>query len=142
MPPDYLLTAIPAPTGRVFRASQHRLFKRPSDLAGGRPHPLHLPLPVYHPQGERNSQQNTRYGILMLMTTKLKELLERAETWPDNAQEEAVASLEAIEAELAGEAGLSTDDRKALEASADDVRHGRFATQSEVQGVFGRYRRV
>ncbi len=78
----------------------------------------------------------------MLMTTKLKELLERAETWPDNAQEEAVASLEAIEAELAGEAGLSTDDRKALEASADDVRHGRFATQSEVQGVFGRYRRV
>ncbi len=76
------------------------------------------------------------------MTTKLKELLERAETWPDNAQEEAVASLEAIEAELAGESGLSTEDRTALEQSADDVRHGRFASESDMRGVFGRFRRV
>jgi len=76
------------------------------------------------------------------MTTKLKELLERAGTWPDDAQEEAVASLEAIEAELAGEAGLSADDRKALEASADDVRHGRYASESEVRDVFRRFRGV
>ena len=76
------------------------------------------------------------------MTAKLKELLKRAETWPDDAQEEAVASLEAIEAELTGEAGLSVEDRKALDASADDVRHGRFASEREVRDVFGRFRRV
>ena len=76
------------------------------------------------------------------MSIKLKELLERAEMWPDEAQEEAVASLEAIEAELAGEAGLSPDDRRALERSADDMRHGRFASDSDVRDVFGRFRRV
>lgn len=76
------------------------------------------------------------------MTSKLKELLERAEHWPDRAQEEAVASLEAIETEPAGESGLSLDDRKALEASADDVRHGRFASDTDVREMFGRFRQV
>jgi hypothetical protein len=37
---------------------------------------------------------------------------------------------------------LSSDDREALERSADDVRHGRFADDNEVREVFGRYRRA
>jgi hypothetical protein len=76
------------------------------------------------------------------MSNKLKELLERVAAWPNAAQDEAVASLEAIEVELSGAAGISADDREALERSADDVRHGRFADEGEVREVFGRFRRV
>jgi hypothetical protein len=39
-------------------------------------------------------------GTLPYMSKKLKELLERVATWPDAAQEEAQASLEAIEQDL------------------------------------------
>jgi len=35
------------------------------------------------------------------MSKKLKEMIERTETWPQEAQEEAIATLQAIEAELA-----------------------------------------
>jgi hypothetical protein len=76
------------------------------------------------------------------MSKKLKDLLERIETWPNEAQDEAVASLEAIEVELVGSAGLSADDREALERSAEDVRHGRFADEREVRDVFDRFRPV
>jgi hypothetical protein len=34
---------------------------------------------------------------------------------------------------------LSSDDREALERSAEDVRRGRYATEEEVRRVFDRY---
>jgi len=75
------------------------------------------------------------------MTKRLEELLKRAKRWPEDAQEEAVASFEAIEQELVSPYRFTADDREALERSADDVRQGRFASGEEVQEVFGRYRR-
>jgi hypothetical protein len=72
----------------------------------------------------------------------VKAVLGRVLTWPAPAQEEAVASLRAIEDEWVGSFELSSDDREALERSADDVRHGRFAGDDEVREVFGRYRRA
>ena len=69
-------------------------------------------------------------------------LLSRVLTWPAEAQQEAVASLRAIEDEWVGSFELSSDDREALERSADDVRQGRFAEDDEVREVFGRYRRA
>jgi len=71
---------------------------------------------------------------------KLKELMERVEHWPPEAQEEVLASLETIE-EFVGVRELSDEDRTALERSAEDVRKGRFANEEQVREVFDRHRR-
>ena len=68
--------------------------------------------------------------------------MERAEHWPEGAQEEAVASLQAIEEELVGLYDLSPADRAALERSGEDVRAGRFASEEQVNEVLQRYRRA
>jgi hypothetical protein len=70
------------------------------------------------------------------MLEKLKDLLERAESWPEKAQEAAVASLAAIEEAYLGTEGLSADDLEALALSAEDVRMGRFATEAEMRELF------
>ena len=72
---------------------------------------------------------------------QIKVVLDRVLTWSPEAQEEAVASLQTIEEEFMGSHELSSEDREALERSAEDVRHGRFATDEEVKRVFDRYRR-
>jgi hypothetical protein len=75
---------------------------------------------------------------------QVKEILDRVLTWHGGAeaQREAVASLETIEEEFIGSFELSSDDREALERSADDMRNGRFATDDNVRKVFDRYRRA
>jgi hypothetical protein len=70
-----------------------------------------------------------------------KVMLDRILTWSPEAQEEAVASLQTIEEEIMGSHELSSEDIEALERSADDVRHGRFATDEDVKSFFDRYRR-
>jgi hypothetical protein len=71
---------------------------------------------------------------------QIKVVLDRVLTWSPEAQEEAVASLQTIEEEFMGSHELSSEDREALERSAEDVRRGRFATDEEVKLVFDRYR--
>jgi hypothetical protein len=71
---------------------------------------------------------------------QIKVMLDRILTWPPEAQEEAVASLQTIEEEFMGSHELSPGDLEALERSADDVRHGRFAADEDVKRVFDRYR--
>jgi hypothetical protein len=73
---------------------------------------------------------------------QLKAVLERVLTWPPQAQEEAVASLQTIEEEFLGSHEISSSDVEALKRSADDVRAGRFATDEEVEKTFGRFRRI
>jgi hypothetical protein len=75
------------------------------------------------------------------MKKNLKEIVERAETWPEEAQEEAIATLQAIEAELAEPYQLTEDDRKAIDRGLEDVRLGRIASDEEVSRLFARYRR-
>jgi predicted transcriptional regulator len=75
------------------------------------------------------------------MKKKLKEMVERAETWPEEAQEEAIATLQAIEAELAEPYQLTEDDRKSIDRGLEDVRLGRIASDEEVSSLFARYRR-
>ena len=73
------------------------------------------------------------------MTPKaLREILERAETWPEEAQEEAVNFLLALDQELADPYVLTEEDRAAIERGLDDMRHGRFASDEEVSAVFPR----
>jgi predicted transcriptional regulator len=75
------------------------------------------------------------------MSKKLKEIIERAETWPQEAQEQAIATLQAIEAEFAEPYELTEGDRKAVDRGLEDVRHGRIASDEEVSKLFARYRR-
>ena len=77
-----------------------------------------------------------------MITKALKDILNRIEAWPQTAQDEAAATLQAIEEEFLKPYTLSDEDRRALERSADDVRQGRFATDEAVQEVFGRFRRA
>lgn len=72
------------------------------------------------------------------MTKKLKELMQRVEGWPTNAQEEAMESLLAIE-EGYIPYRLSDDDREALQRSEEDVRLGRFADDEEVAKLYDLY---
>jgi predicted transcriptional regulator len=74
------------------------------------------------------------------MNAKLKDLFERVENWPAEAQEEAIASLLAIEQELAEPYELTEEDRAAIDRGLDDLRHGRLATDEQVAAVFNRYR--
>jgi hypothetical protein len=74
------------------------------------------------------------------MSNKLKELMERAEHWPDGVKEEAIASLQSIEEALVGLYELSSDDHAALERSGEDMRRGRFADDEQVHDLLQRYR--
>jgi hypothetical protein len=72
------------------------------------------------------------------MTSKLKELLERAESWPAEVQEEAVEALLSIEQSTAYV--LTPEDQQALAKSADDVRHERFVSPVRLTEFFERLR--
>jgi hypothetical protein len=74
------------------------------------------------------------------MTDKLRELIVKVETWPQEAQEELVRSAFDIEMRYVGRYELSEEDRAALAQSLDDVRNGRFATDDQVTEVFARFR--
>jgi len=75
------------------------------------------------------------------MIKKLKDLFERAESWPEEVQNEAVEVLLSIEQGHIGEYELTAEDRAALERSAEDVRAGRFASDAEVAELFALGRR-
>jgi hypothetical protein len=75
------------------------------------------------------------------MNTKLKDLMGRIESWPEQAQEEAAELLLALEREYAEPYELSPEDRAAIDRSLEDMREGRFATDEQVSKVFGRNRR-
>ena len=72
------------------------------------------------------------------MANRLKEIMKRAETWPEADQEQAADLLLAIEAERSAPVVLSDDGIAALEQSADDVRLGRFASDESVKALLGR----
>lgn len=75
------------------------------------------------------------------MIKKLKEIFERAETWPKEVQDEAVETLLSIERGHVGDYELTAEDRAALARSAEDVQAGRFAPDAEVAEFFEHSRR-
>ena len=70
------------------------------------------------------------------MTPKLKNLLERAETWPEAAQDDLVQSMIEIETRYTGVYRLSDEERAGVEKGLADMRAGRFATDEEVAAAF------
>ena len=55
------------------------------------------------------------------MNQRLKELLERVVQWPSGAQEDAVATLEAIEASVIANQGLTAEEQEAKLASLREM---------------------
>jgi predicted transcriptional regulator len=74
------------------------------------------------------------------MTKKLAEFIKRAESWPEEAQEQALATLQSIEQEIRQPHELSEDDRRAIDRGLADAKAGRFASDEEVEQLFARFR--
>ncbi len=72
----------------------------------------------------------------------LKALMERAASWPEEAQAELVRFMIDTEARHFGVYRLTDEERAAIQRGLDDAKHGRFASDAEVAELFGRYRRT
>ena len=78
---------------------------------------------------------------LMASTKKLDALMERAASWPEEAQAELVRFMIDTEAKHFGVYRLDDEDRARIEKSLESARRGEFATDQEVAALFARYRR-
>src|SRR6266851_10366024 len=56
------------------------------------------------------------------MNAKLKDIIERVDSWPEEAQEEAAQLLLALEQEYAEPYELSDEDRRAIDRSLEDMK--------------------
>ena len=76
------------------------------------------------------------------MTSKaLKEAMRRAETWPDEAQQQLAEIAFEIDAELKGGTYHATPEELAgIDRGLKAAREGRFATDEEVEAVFAKRR--
>lgn len=70
---------------------------------------------------------------------KMLELIAaRMSRWPESAQEEAIASLLAIEARLRLPVPLDDETRMAVREGLDQAARGDFASEQEVERLIGR----
>lgn len=76
----------------------------------------------------------------MTQTKTLEKLMERAASWPEEAQAELVRFMIDTEAKHFGVFRLDDDDRARIERSLAAARRGEFATDEEVVALFKRYR--
>lgn len=70
----------------------------------------------------------------------LEVLMERAASWPEEAQAELVRFMIDTEARHFGAFNLDDEDRKRIERSLSSAHRGEFATDEEVAALFSRYR--
>ena len=76
------------------------------------------------------------------LMNKPDDVLERAKSWPKNAQDELAQIALEIEAELgAGNYSPTEAELRGIERGLRDAADGKFATQAEVEAVFTKYRR-
>ena len=74
------------------------------------------------------------------MAAKLKEVLEKAESWPKEDQDELIDLAREIESRRSGVYRLSDDERKAVEQGMADATAGRFASDQEIDAIFKKAR--
>jgi predicted transcriptional regulator len=77
----------------------------------------------------------------MSQTKTLEALMERAASWPDEAQAELVRFMIGTEAKHFGAFRLDQEDRARIERSMAAARRGEFASDEEVSARFARYRK-
>jgi hypothetical protein len=74
-------------------------------------------------------------------TTDLKNLLERAQAWPEEAQDELVAVANQIESELQGRDYLATQEElQIIDAAMASIDGGETATEVEIKAAFAKFR--
>jgi predicted transcriptional regulator len=72
----------------------------------------------------------------------IKEILRRAEAWPESAQAELAQAALEIERELQDNTYTATPEEvAAIERGLREAEQGQFATEAEVEAVFAKYRR-
>ena len=73
----------------------------------------------------------------------LKDVLERVETWPQEAQEELAAMALEMDVGLGGGVYHATpEELKGIDRGLKAAREGRFASDGEVEAVFAKHRRA
>jgi hypothetical protein len=75
-----------------------------------------------------------------MTATELKHLLERVQTWPEEAQNELVAVANQIESELHGDYRATREELEAIDAAIASLDAGEFASDEEVQAAFAKFR--
>lgn len=78
----------------------------------------------------------------MTQTKALEALMDRAASWPEEAQAELVRFMIDTEAKHFGVYRLTDEERAAIRKGLDDARQGRFASDEEIAELFNRYRRT
>jgi hypothetical protein len=77
-----------------------------------------------------------------MSTSDLKNLLERVQTWPEEARNELVAVANQIERELRNNEYVATaDELRIVDAAMASLDAGEVATDSEVAAAFARFRK-
>jgi hypothetical protein len=76
-----------------------------------------------------------------MTTTDLKNLLERVQAWPKEAQDELVAVANQIESELQGREYLATrEELRILDDAMASIDSGEVATDVEIKAAFAKFR--
>jgi hypothetical protein len=76
-----------------------------------------------------------------MTVTDLKNLLERIQTWPEEAQDELVAVANQIESELQGRDYLATrEELRIIDAAMAAIDGGEVATDVEIKAAFAKFR--
>jgi hypothetical protein len=76
-----------------------------------------------------------------MTATELKDLLERVQAWPEEAQDELVAIANQIENELQGRDYLATQEElRTIDAAMAAIDGGEVATDVEIKAAFAKFR--
>lgn len=78
-----------------------------------------------------------------MTATDLKNLLERAQAWPEAAQDELVSIANQIESELETKDYHATQEElRVIDAAMASIDAGESATDSEIKAAFAKFRLV
>jgi hypothetical protein len=78
-----------------------------------------------------------------MSTNDLKILLERVQTWPEEAQDELVAVANQIENELQGRSYFADQEElRIIDAAMASIDDGEVATDAEIKAAFAKFRRA
>ncbi len=81
------------------------------------------------------------HAMVHAMTTDLKNLLERVQTWPEEARDELVAVANEIESELRGQSYLaSREELRIIDSAMASIDGGEVATDAEIKAAFAKFR--
>ena len=78
-----------------------------------------------------------------MTATDLKNLLERVQTWPEEAQDELVGVANQIESELQAHDYLTTrEELQIIDAAMASIDGGEVATDLEIEAAFAEFRQA